>query len=451
MNGNGNNASQNPPEPLVQGALSLVRNGLFQNDCDAAGFRLLNLDTSNLAIPGIPSQGAVSHKWFNSYDSGSLTWGVSQPAFSDLSGNLTTAQQSAIQRVGTISVGTWRGGVIQPPYLPFLDQILPPRSSLGLGNQNITLLADPVNDQDAVNYRTLNARTAGPPNPKAAVQAATTGFNVLIGLPLIDGYQTQQGDRILVKDQTSPRQWQNGIYNASAGNWTRTTDATYGDQLLLATTFVLNGTNNIGNTYVQVDVVPHIIGQNPIEWDLMSTTISLQPGNGLDVVGNTINAVGTAHRIAVGTGIDIASDYAGQTSIDTLGTVDIGTWEGNVIAGDYGGTGVANVGFHINLAGDFATVLATGAPIGSFLSFGLSGPTVLQLPLVGTLATLGGNEVFTNKHISASQIDSGILSIMQGGTGANSGKAAANNILPDQTGHGGQTLHTDGNGVLFWA
>jgi len=109
------------------------------------------------------------------------------------------------------------------------------------------------------------------------------------------------------------------------------------------------------------------------------------------------------------------------------------------------------VGFHINLAGDFATVLATGAPIGSFLSFGLSGSTVLQLPLVGTLATLGGNEVFTNKHISASQIDSGILSIMQGGTGANSGKAAANNILPDQTGHGGQTLHTDGNGILFWA
>jgi hypothetical protein len=55
---------------------------------------------------------------------------------------------------------------------------------------------------------------------------------------------------------------------------------------------------------------------------------------------------GTDHRISVSSGqnpsIDIASDYAGQTSVNTLGTITTGTWNGTTIGVAYGGTGTAN-------------------------------------------------------------------------------------------------------------
>jgi hypothetical protein len=55
------------------------------------------------------------------------------------------------------------------------------------------------------------------------------------------------------------------------------------------------------------------------------------------------SVIGTANRITVtGTStaqVDIASNYVGQTSIDTLGTVTIGSWNASTITVPYGGTG----------------------------------------------------------------------------------------------------------------
>ncbi|WP_456681860.1 right-handed parallel beta-helix repeat-containing protein [Bradyrhizobium sp. USDA 3311] len=57
----------------------------------------------------------------------------------------------------------------------------------------------------------------------APCRVATTGSNIaLSALQVIDGVQLAAGDRVLVKDQTSTIQ--NGIYTASAGAWSRSTD-----------------------------------------------------------------------------------------------------------------------------------------------------------------------------------------------------------------------------------
>lgn len=451
-------AERFPPEPTITGAHSLVRNGLMQTDMDAQGYRILNLDTSNLVIPGIPSQGPVAHKWFHSYDSGSKTFGVTQPLFSDISGNLSTTQQRAITHLGTISEGIWSGTVLLPAKVPSLSFILPPTAPVNLNHKNIRNLADPVTDEDGVNLRTLVARALGPPNPKAAVMAATTASIGLVGLQVIDGYQTVQGDRILVKDQpTVPNHaFLNGIYNASAGTWTRTEDADTGTEMNAATVFVLDGDTQIGTTWLQTTILTNPISSQQIIWVLLSTTLALDAGPGLDISGNTIFAVGTANRIVINAGngaggIDIASSYAGQASIDTVGTIDTGTWEADIVAGEFGGTGVANTNKHITLAGDFTTSLAFAAPVGSFLTFALAGSTALSLPVVGTVATTGGNETFTNKHISADQIDSGLLPVSRAGTGGASPKAAMANLLPSQVGHNDESLHTDGAGNLYWA
>lgn len=54
---------------------------------------------------------------------------------------------------------------------------------------------------------------------------------------------------------------------------------------------------------------------------------------------------GTTDRITSSGGlnptIDIASTYVGQTSITTLGTIATGTWQGDVVALNYGGTGAS--------------------------------------------------------------------------------------------------------------
>ncbi len=436
----------------INGAHTLVRNGLMQTDMDAQGYRILNLDTSSLVIPGIPSQSSEPHTWFNSYDMGTHLFGYTRPSFSDLSGNLTSSQQSAITRLGTITQGIWRGTRILQAYVPVLSAIAPPTESVNFNNQKIQLLADPVSDQDGVNLRTLIARALGPANPKAAVVAATTAQTPLIGLTIVDGYQTIQGDRILVKDQPPPtHDFQNGIYNASAGAWTRSDDTNTGTEMNAATVFVLGGDTQQGTTWLQTSVLTNPIQSQPIVWVLLSTTLSLDAGDGLDISGNTISAVGTANRISVGVGIDIDVAYEGQGSITTLGIIDTGTWESDVIDGDFGGTGVANIGKTITLAGNLSTTIGVGAPIGSSVNLNLLGVTNLNLPIVGTLATLAGDETFTNKHISASQIDTGILPITRGGTGANTAQAAILNFLPDTAGHAGESLHTDGADVLYWA
>ena len=61
--------------------------------------------------------------------------------------------------------------------------------------------------------------------------------------------------------------------------------------------------------------------------------------------GDTLTVAGTTDvidTVAGATGtitVDISSNYTGQTSITTLGTISAGTWEGTTIAVDQGGTG----------------------------------------------------------------------------------------------------------------
>lgn len=59
--------------------------------------------------------------------------------------------------------------------------------------------------------------------------ASTANIAALTGLLTIDGVTLVAGDRVLVKDQTTPSQ--NGIYVAAVGAWSRATDADDGTKL----------------------------------------------------------------------------------------------------------------------------------------------------------------------------------------------------------------------------
>ena len=102
---------------------------------------------------------------------------------------------------------------------------------------------------------------------------------------------------------------------------------------------------------------------------------------------------------AIQTQLDAKSPTAGSSSVTTLGTIATGVWNGTVIAGQYGGTGVANTGKTITLGGNLTT---SGAHATTLTTTGTTGVT---LPTTGTLATLAGTETLTNKTLTAPKID----------------------------------------------
>jgi hypothetical protein len=125
-------------------------------------------------------------------------------------------------------------------------------------------------------------------------------------------------------------------------------------------------------------------------------------------------ASGTSYNGSTARTIDYstvgASPLAGSTSLTTVGTITGGTWNGTLISGQYGGTGVNNSGKTITLGGNlttsgaFATTLTTTAA------------TNVTLPITGTLATLAGAETFTNKTLTSPTFN-GTPSLPTGTTG----------------------------------
>ena len=90
----------------------------------------------------------------------------------------------------------------------------------------------------------------------------------------------------------------------------------------------------------------------------------------------------------------LGSDVTGS-SLTSVGTIGTGTWQGTIVAGQYGGTGVNNSGKTITLGGNLTTSGAFATTLTSTAN------TSVTLPTTGTLATLAGTETFTNKTLTS--------------------------------------------------
>jgi trimeric autotransporter adhesin len=96
-----------------------------------------------------------------------------------------------------------------------------------------------------------------------------------------------------------------------------------------------------------------------------------------------------------------ASPIIGSSSLTTVGSITTGTWNGSIISGQYGGTGVDNTGKTITLGGNISTGndFTTSGNFATTLT--TTATTNLTLPTTGTLATLGGTETLTNKTLTS--------------------------------------------------
>jgi hypothetical protein len=245
-------------------------------------------------------------------------------------------------------------------------------------------VSTPSADNDAANKAYVDAARSGL-DVKASVRVATTAalpsFNFLSNvitasangaLPQIDGVTLVNGDRLLVKNETSANAPYNGIYVVtdigSAGDpfiLTRATDADTDIEVTAGLfTFIEEGTANSDSGWVLTTNNPITLNTTNLAFAQFSGAGQVIAGNGLTKTGNTLDVGGTADRITVtADAVDIASTYVGQTSITTLGTVGTGTWQGTTVAIEYGGTGATSASVaRTNLADTPSSGRTTSTP-----------------------------------------------------------------------------------------
>ena len=128
---------------------------------------------------------------------------------------------------------------------------------------------------------------------KAPCAAATTGdlTGALIGLRVVDGYQTVSGDRVLVWKNTD--QTTNGIYVAQGGAWTLASDFSNSSAVVEGTqVLVTNGTAYGGNVFYVTTQGNITIGVSNISFALVKVDVQIanlpttNPGDGTGVVWN---------------------------------------------------------------------------------------------------------------------------------------------------------------------
>lgn len=158
---------------------------------------------------------------------------------------------------------------------------------------------------------------------KAPCQVATTANITLSGLQTIDGVAVTDGARVVVKSQTDQRD--NGIYNASVGNWQRALDFNGNRDVVKGTAvYVTDGTANGGVEFSLTTANPVVFGTSNI------TFVSAY----LDILADAQTAADAASAAATA----VIGVYA-TASRATLATVDTTFTRAAMIYGEAGQNG----------------------------------------------------------------------------------------------------------------
>lgn len=160
-------------------------------------------------------------------------------------------------------------------------------------------------------------------------RAATTGSNIaLSGLQTIDTIALVAGDRVLVKDQADATT--NGLYSASTGTWTRTTDAQGNTQFFsgMEVTVALGPVNG-GQTFVCTTADdPVVVGTSLIVFVAQQTIIAeqVEADSTTSVTIDTTIASGglTSGVITAGLVNNLAYYASAGTTLSALATANNG-------------------------------------------------------------------------------------------------------------------------------
>ena len=200
----------------------------------------------------------------------------------------------------------------------------------------------------------------------------------------------------------------------------------------------------------------------PLGWPLYINNIGANDFSVVKQDGTTI----VADNVPANTSL-VLTLISNSNSNGSWQIVSSGGGGSGIVSGALGGTGVSNVGKTITLGGDLTLN-------GDFdLSLTQTANTDITLPTTGTLATLAGSEVLSNKTINTSggniiRINGNTLAASAGSatvnipnvngtlmSGANNlsevaiPNTALNNLLPTQTSQANKFLKTDGTNTSW--
>lgn len=247
-----------------------------------------------------------------------------------------------------ISSSAINGGTITSPTITNAILITPTVTGGTLTGTAVKALPAPVLADDAATKAYADAAAAGL-SILSPVRVATTGSNITLsgGAPsTLDTIPLAPGDRILVKDQSTPSQ--NGVYEVqtlgtgSNGTWVRTADADTTGELITGTyVFVDAGATNSSTSFVLTTTGTITIGVTPITWTQYFSvgSISFSSITG-SVVASQIASVNAGSIIGSITASQIGSINAGSiTGLITssqIGSVNAGTITGLISSSQIG-------------------------------------------------------------------------------------------------------------------
>ena len=241
-----------------------------------------------------------------------------------------------------------------------MNLLVAPTADVAFNAKKITGLAEPSSPQDGATKNYVDNAIQGLDALQSVRVASTATVTISAPGAAIDGVTLAANDRVLLKNQSAPAE--NGVYafTGAATPMTRTVDADIWLDLVSAYVWVEAGTVNQDTGWVSTVDQGGTLGTTAVTWVQFSSAGTAIAGAGLTKAGNTLDVVGTVNRITVAAdSIDIASTYAGQTTITTLGTITTGVWNGTAIPVANGGTGSTTApGARTNLASRVATTTA---------------------------------------------------------------------------------------------
>lgn len=292
-----------------------------------------------------------------------------------------------------------------------------------MGGFKITNVGTPTSTTDAATKAYVDSVAQGL-SVKTAVRVATTANITLSGLQTIDGVTVIAGDRVLVKNQTTTSQ--NGVYDAAAGAWTRSTDSDTGAELVNAFYFVNSGTTLQATGWTQSTPGPITIGSTAIVFNQFSGAADYQAGNGLTKTGLTFD-VGTASatRIVVNAdNIDLAttgvtaSTY-GRVTVDAYGRVTAGTAENsdNVVEGTTN-LFFTNARAQAAITGGASTIVTSNLTASRALVSDASGKVAVATTTAAEIGFVNGVTSAIQTQLNAKQASDATLTALAGLTTA---------------------------------